>query len=477
MFEAVYIADANNNLIYEYLITLSSPSFKSLLNIVNTGSQPNDIIEINKKYSVYKITTANVVIYTLNISNINPLLPYNFIVRLIEVIHDYFGYPLAIPKIESNNETLTLLINQMLDDGIPTVTDFNKLRDIIPFKSFLSKILSKTNEITTNAMKSPSSVVSQDQSSLIPWRKSNVRHTNNEMYVDLIETVDIILKSSTKNLKLSNQVKQFDSAFYSTNSTNLYNKNLIPISGTISGQVNFTCRLTGVPLLQLVLNKQGLRDINPRFHKSVKIDKWDSQGTLSLIPPDGTFQLMTYTIDLNQFDNKNQLSMLGCVNVEYNYGLGANKNDFEIKLNVPIKKGVNKIENLSVEVFTNYPVNTIKSNRLTHGDFSYKGDGKAEWNLRTISTGVTPIFYGTILTKDSEEESDNEEGSNKETSTNSKVIKPTYIRLSYNNKGSLASGIKVESLKILSAKGMSDTVKPYKGVKYITQTGDFIVRS
>lgn len=473
MFEAVYIADTNNNLIYEYLITLLSPSFKSLLNIVNSGSQPNDIIEINKKYSVYKITTTNVVIYTLNVSNINPLLPYNFIVRLIEVIHDYFGFPLAISKVEANNETLTLLINQMLDDGIPIITDFNKLRDIIPFKSFLSKILSKTNEITNNAIKTSSPQLIQDLTEQIPWRRSNVRHTNNEMYVDLIETVDIILQSTTKNVKLSNQVKQFDSAFYSTSSTNLYNKNLVPISGTISGQVNFTCKLTGVPLLQLILNKQGLKDISPRFHRSVKIDNWDSQGTLSLIPPDGKFQLMTYTIDMNQFDHKNQMSMLGSVNVEYNYGLGANKNDFEIKLNIPIKKGVSKIENLTVEVFTNYPVNTIKSNRLTHGDFSYKGDGRAEWNLRSVSTGVTPIFYGSILTKDNEDDETTEEDSTK----NTQPIKPTYIKLSYNNKGSLASGIKVDSLKILSAKGMSDTVKPYKGVKYITQTGDFIVRS
>lgn len=513
MFEAVYVADSNNNLVYEYLINLSSPTFKSLLNIVNNISEDNEggLIEINSSYSVYLFKTANIIIYTLNSAEINPLLPYSFIQRLIEVIHDYFGYPLAIPKIESNNDTLTLLINQMLDDGIPNITDFNKLKDLIPFKSFLSKLLSKTNELTANAanrsnqnglstassssMNSPNN--NQELNS-IPWRRSNVRYTNNEMYVDIVETIDVILKASNKNINLSNNLKQFDSAFYSSSSSalnDLGSKNLVPITGVITGQINFTSHLTGIPYLQMVLNTQGLK-LNNQFHRCVKLDKWkEYNGNLSFIPPDGKFKLMDYSIDLNQYPKKEQLSMIGSVNIEYNYGLGVNKNEFEIKLYLPITKGVSKIENINLEINSNYSnLINIKSNRLTHGDFSYKGNGKGEWNLRNLSTGVNPILYGCIITDDLELDVDSQflsrsksntppsaaptpPSKSKDVNPHSKTLKPSYFKLSYQNKGSVPSRLKVDSLKIISAKGLGDAVKPYKGVKYLTKTGDFTVRS
>lgn len=526
MFEAVYVADSNNNLVYEYLINLSSPTFKSLVNIIaNIASEHEGLIEINNNYSVYLLKTANIIIYTLNSADINPLLPYCFIQRLIEVIYDYFGYPLAIPKIESNNDTLTLLINQMLDDGIPNITDFNKLKDIVPFKSFLSKILSKTNELTANATNKLSGLNSSGLSTAsnssmgaggimpntsnnselnsIPWRRSNVRYTNNEMYVDVVETIDVILKASSKNL--SNNLKQFDSAFYSSSSsalTNVSSKNLIPIAGTITGEINFTCHLTGVPYLQMILNTQGLNLTN-QVHRCVKLDKWkESNGNLSFIPPDGKFKLMDYSIDLHQYPKKEQLSMLGAINIEYNYGLGANRNEFEIKLYLPITKGVSKVENIVVEVNSNYAnLINIKSNRLTQGDFSYKGNGKGEWNLRSLSTGVNPILYGCIITDDLDLDSDSQFQSKSKSNSppsssqasiapeysstsktqnhngNTKVLKPSFLKLSYSNKGSVPSRIKVDSLKVLSAKGMGETVKPYKGVKYLTKTGDFVIRS
>lgn len=473
MFEAVYIADSNNNLIYEYLINLSSPSFKSLINVLSNLSLKNNIIEINKHYSVYKFDTSNISIYTLNAADINPILPYNFILRLIDAIHDYFGSPLAIPKIESNTDTLTLLINQMLDDGIPNITDFNKLRDIVPFSSFLSQILSTTNQLNKPSQISNLPRSSDATGSPIPWRRSKVKYTNNEMYVDIIETVNIIMKSSAKTI---GSTKQFDSAFYSTNSTtSLYQKNLVPVSASIDGQVNFTSRLTGVPYLQMILNCQGL-NVNPQFHRCVKLDTWKlSNGTLSFIPPDGKFSLMSYYIDLDKFSKTDQMSMMGLVTVDFNYGLGTNKNEFEIKLHLPVTKGVSKIENLCVKIEANYSnLIAIKSSRSTHGDFSYKGDGKAEWNLRSISTGINPILYGSIITSDLDDIGLTE--SLVDTKVD-KVFKPSLITLHYTNKGTLASGIKVDSLKIISAKGMSETVKPYKGVKYITKTGDFAIRT
>ena len=51
-----------------------------------------------------------------------------------------------------------------------------------------------------------------------------------------------------------------------------------------------------------------------------------------------------------------------------------------------------------------------------------------------------------------------------------RALMPRSVSVSFNVKGWLASGIKVESLMVdvKRSKGLGDGVKPYKGVKYLT---------
>jgi hypothetical protein len=53
---------------------------------------------------------------------------------------------------------------------------------------------------------------------------------------------------------------------------------------------------------------------------------------------------------------------------------------------------------------------------------------------------------------------------------------PRCALVSFSVKGWLASGVKVESLKVVGGKGLGEGVKPYKGVKYLTKAGDIEVR-
>ncbi|KAK6202581.1 Mu homology domain-containing protein [Scheffersomyces amazonensis] len=555
MFEAVYIADLNDSLVYEYRINLASPHFKSLISIIRLKKQDGDgdgtgasedesLIEINEDYFVAYERTSSLIIYVLcsessSVPNSvsNPVIPYVFIKRLIEVMADYFGTPLAVTKIDANNDTLTLLINEMIDNGMPNVTDFNKLRDLIPFKSFLSKILGKGNDLAAATNKTlislkgtpppspyePAAVVNDTSLNSIPWRRSNVKYTNNEMYVDVVETINVILKPVTKtsannaqSLLASNPATHFDSAYYSSSSLKTSSAILVPIVGNIEGEIKFVSHLTGVPLLQMILSISGLGIKLPSFHPCIKLDSWvGNPGTLSFIPPDGKSTLMQYQIDLDTFpDRKSKLGLLGIVTVDFQSGLGVNQNEFEIKLLVKDIKSVSKIENLVIEVVCasadtekrnkngdgqideddddnrakeNAVVN-IKASRVTHGDFSYKGNGRGEWNLRSLSPGLNPFIHGSIVAGSIDSIGSSDDGNTgsdspsdlievSSTTSNTKPIKPLYLKMSYTHKGALPSGLKVDSLKIVSAKGLGETVKPYKGVKYITKTGDFIIRS
>ncbi|RLV89411.1 AP-3 complex subunit mu [Spathaspora sp. JA1] len=497
MIEALFIADSTNTLVHEYSNSLTSPKFKTILPKITANSagitkKTSDIIPFDAHYHLLIHHESSLIFYVLYQSSkdVNPLFPLIFVRRLIETIRDYFGDLKTPTKIEANNDTLTLLLYQMLDDTIPYYTDFNKLRDLVAYKSLLSKFLSSASSTAskaTAALKDTSSsssniTLTKDEDSDIPWRRTNVRHTNNEMYVDVIETVSVILKPIAKR----GGTQQFDSAFYSTNKGAASQDNYM-ISGTIDGEVNFVSRLTGVPLLQLFFNSLGVKDITfPSFHRCVNLETWkERKGLLSFIPPDGRSTLMKYQIDLDSqyMSNSQRMGVLKQSTIDVDLICRENSNEFEIKLHFGMQ--VTKVESITVEIFCEDSEDQVKLNRITHGDFGFKGNGKGEWNLRELKSGISPVFHGSIISASNHDDDDN--NSNKEEievspspelkERKQKYTKPSYIRVHYMHKGSVPSGLKVDSLKIISAKGLGDTVKPYKGVKYITKSGNYIIRS
>ncbi|SGZ52097.1 CIC11C00000002315 [Sungouiella intermedia] len=511
MFEAVYIADRQQNLVYEYLVQLYSPGFKSLMNGIRLkfgdfdDSNPPPLLTINDEYYVCCQPADNLYIYVLCLlaalsgyNTYNPLIPFVLIERLVEAMGEYFGTPLASTKIDANNDTLTLLVNEMIDDGIPNITDFNRLRDSVLLKSFLLKILSTSNELAAAATnKSLASLLKVSatrvlDTEIIPWRRSNVKYTNNEMFVDVVEEVSVILKPK-RGHKTRSTTQNFDSAFYSLSNITP-GQRLVPLTGTISGKIDCLSHISGVPQLQILLNSASTYIEAPQFHQCINPTNWERSRSLTFIPPDGLSTLMTYLVDLDVLPEKTQLNMLGPLEFDCLLDLGIHLNEFEVRIIVLKLQAVPKIESITVEMFAFAPgedddesgcgngVSNIKTIRATHGDFSYKGNGRGEWTIKNLSTGNQPVFRGIISTKGGKD--DYSEGSaSSSTHENSEVdkpsakpVSPSYYNVSFTYKGQVPSGLRVDSLKVISAKGMGDSVKPYKGVKYITKTGDYTIR-
>lgn len=506
MFEAVYIADSQNNLVHEYLVLLSAPSFASLVSNINSKyggfntSEPYQVTELNEHYytCIYNTKYLKYILLCLKEEEYgdNPLTPFVFLERLIETMHEYFGSPLSATKIDANNDTLTLVLNEMIDNGLPNITDSNKLRELVLLKSLLSKILSTSNELaaaaTNKSLASLSAMAYAPKAEgSIPWRKSNVRYTNNEVFIDVIEAVNVILKPK-KTRDGGSSARNFDSAFYSNSFSG---SNLVPVTGTITGKIDCLSHISGVPQLEVDFNSAAVLVDVPQFHQCVKLDTWMKSKSLSFIPPDGQSTLMTYLVDMDTLLEKAQLGMLSQVELECLLGLGSRQNEFELRIKVPVHNAISKIESLSLEIFAEPSqqsgsedasivegVTNMKSIRVTNGDFRYHGDGRAEWTLKELKTGVQPVLRGSITTSSGKEEIvtpepffDPEHDPNG--IPNQRPISPLYYKLAFEYKGAVPSGLKVDSLRVTSIKGLGDNVKPFKGVRYITKTGDYTIRA
>lgn len=366
----------------------------------------------------------------------------------------------------------------------------------------------------------------------IPWRKSNVRHTSNELYVDIIETLSVIFAPSGRL-----------------------------ISARSHGSIAFTAKISGVPDLLLTLNAPGgtsssksseiARTIqHPVFHPCVRLSRWkEHPGELSFVPPDGRFMLGGYETDLmpTSLNNDQPPSQSDRIflpaTVDLRPGLGNSGAEFEARLtlnnNFPgvassgrpgasragsgtgpfsfgsSSGGVSTAPSLeAVTVTIPFPpeVRNVTELKPSRGEANFNAfDKVVEWKVPTkdgASVTGTAVLTGTVVgplntsvvikNHDAElsevgkansmagyyeddviaDQTDvqirsrstptSSNGSKK--SHASRSLMPRSVAVSFSVKGWLPSGIKVDALvvDVKKSKGLGDGVRPYKGVKYMT---------
>jgi len=192
--------------------------------------------------------------------NVDPLYAFAFMQTFIDILREYFG-SISAETLKDNFDVVYQLLEETLDSGgHPLTTSPNALRDIVLPPSLLNKVLSVAG---VSGLATPSAN-SQPFASPIPWRKAGVRYNNNEIYFDVVETLEAIV-----------------------------NKNGTSIVSNVWGKVESNCKLSGTPDILLTLsNSQTLTDCS--FHPCVRLPRWARDKTLSFVPPDGRFKLMEY---------------------------------------------------------------------------------------------------------------------------------------------------------------------------------------
>ena len=365
----------------------------------------------------------------------------------------------------------------------------------------------------------------------IPWRRANVRHTSNELYVDIVETLSVTLAPSGR-----------------------------PLAAFANGSIAFTSKISGVPDLLLILSVPGGKHAVSRvlelpvFHPCVRLARWkEKPGELSFVPPDGKFMLVGYEVNLlpSPFSKANTAQSLNLpLTVEVTTSLGPTGSDFEVRLlisssfstpsatststssrsNLPSRPSARPnpffassssssstnptLQDLSVTIPIAPSVRNIADLRPSRGEAHFTPSDKAvEWRIssKEASAGGTLTLRCTVVGPLSTSTSatdlnptfrfngDYDEGEPEPYQSSSsttpagrgtgtltpsaggetrdlkrveenKSLMPTAACVSFCVKGWLASGVKVESLTVdvKRSRGLGEGVKPVKGVKYLT---------
>ncbi|KAF2965550.1 hypothetical protein GQX73_g8016 [Xylaria multiplex] len=318
--EALHIYDEHKRVILSHTYTSRPLSATHLLPLYLQHSAPRpNLISLpntNPPTLVFSLDHANLLYLATTSSDIEPLLVLEFLHRVIDALEEFLGAPVLAHKIEANYDVVAQLLTEMCDTGTISTTEPNALRDVVEVEGLLGKLLGSINLPTKPLTGSATTSLITQNSPSLPWRRANVRHTSNELYADVVETLSVTLAPSGR-----------------------------PIAAFANGTIAFTSKVSGVPDIAVSLtgpsgkhNLKGIMEL-PVFHPCVRLNRWkDNPGELSFVPPDGRFILAGYEVDLLPFTNGKSGSIAHNlklpVSIEVKTGLGSTGSEFEVRLNI-----------------------------------------------------------------------------------------------------------------------------------------------
>ena len=188
-----------------------------------------------------------------------------FLHRVVEVFTEYFK-ELEEESIRDNFVVIYELLDEMMDFGYPQTTESKILQEYITQESHKLDVQARPPIAVTNA---------------VSWRSEGIRYRKNEVFLDVVESLNLLV-SSTGNV----------------------------LRSEILGAVKMKCYLSGMPELRLGLNDKVMFETTGRasrgksvemedvkFHQCVRLSRFENDRTISFIPPDGEFELMSYRLN------------------------------------------------------------------------------------------------------------------------------------------------------------------------------------
>ena len=263
------------------------------------------------------------------------------------------------------------------------------------------------------------------------WRSEGIKYRRNEVFLDVVESVNMLANSNGNVIK-----------------------------SEIVGAVKMRCFLSGMPELRLGLNDKVMFENTGRatkgkavemedvkFHQCVRLSRFETDRTISFIPPDGEFELMSYRL------NTQVKPLIWCETVVEHY---TGRVEYLIKARTQFKQRSNAS---NVEIIVPVPEDADSPKfKVSVGSATYAPEKNALiWKIKQFPGGkefVMRAHFGLPSVKSEDPD------------------KRPPISIKFEIPYFTTSGIQVRYLKVIEKSGYQ--ALPW--VRYITQNGDYNMR-
>jgi len=249
-----YRGDIENNVIDKFI---------GLVSDMEDDDNASPLIKTEECTFAY-IKHSNVYIVATTRKNSNIVMLFTLLHRICQVMQEYFK-EVEEESIRDNFVICYELMDEMIDFGYPQTTDAKILQEYITQEGYKLESAPKPPPAVTNA---------------VSWRPDGIKYRKNEVFLDVIESVNLLAGAQGNVLR-----------------------------SEIVGSVKMRVYLSGMPELRLGLNDKVLFESTGRgksksmeledvkFHQCVRLSRFDNDRTISFIPPDGEFELMSYRLN------------------------------------------------------------------------------------------------------------------------------------------------------------------------------------
>ena len=205
-----------------------------------------------------------------------------FMHSLINLFKSYFN-KFNEKTLKSNFVIIYELLDEVCDNGYPQITSPEVLKAFITQRA--ARAADDPKDTYENQRKAKE--VSMQVTGAVQWRGQNLVYKKNEVYLDIVESVSLLMSPKGVVLKAS-----------------------------ATGTIEMKTALSGMPELTIGLNdkvgeeasanqtqqsaqsnhKKNIDLADLQFHQCVNLSKFASEKTISFVPPDGKFDLMKYRV-------------------------------------------------------------------------------------------------------------------------------------------------------------------------------------
>eukprot|EP00602_Paraphysomonas_sp_CaronLab_P004894 CAMPEP_0185026496 /NCGR_PEP_ID=MMETSP1103-20130426/10790_1 /TAXON_ID=36769 /ORGANISM="Paraphysomonas bandaiensis, Strain Caron Lab Isolate" /LENGTH=383 /DNA_ID=CAMNT_0027560099 /DNA_START=185 /DNA_END=1336 /DNA_ORIENTATION=- len=223
------------------------------------------------------IRHSNIYLVAATRGNPNAAMVLEYLLQKVRIMKSYLGEDFNDESVQGSFTLIYELLDETMDYGYPQNCSIDVLRLYINLGSVIQEGTSKEGAALTSQI-----------TGAIDWRREGIRYRKNEVYIDLHETVSLLTSATGAILRTE-----------------------------VFGKVMMKAFLTGMPECKfglndkLIMEKEGTGSTavtksgkkitaveidDCTFHRCVRLGKFDSERTITFIPPDGEFELMRYRV-------------------------------------------------------------------------------------------------------------------------------------------------------------------------------------
>lgn len=389
--------------------------FMPLITEVEEEGTVSPILRHEKTTFAY-IKYSNLYIVAMTRTNANIALIFVYLYRMVQAFIEYFK-EVEEESIRDNFVIVYELLDEFMDFGYPQTTDPKVLQEFITQDAHKMEVAPRPPPTVTNA---------------VSWRTEGIKYRKNEVFLDVVESINLLVSAKGNVLQ-----------------------------SEIVGSVKMKVMLSGMPELRLGLNDKILFESTGRskskaveledvkFHQCVRLSRFENDRTISFVPPDGEFELMSYRLNTQS----KPLMLIESVIERHSHS----RVEYMIKAKSQFKR---RSTANNVDIIIPVPPDADSPKfKTTIGSVKYvPEDNAVVWSIKQFPGGKDFLMRAHFGLPSVEAEED--EG------------RPP-IKVKFEIPYFTVSGIQVRYLKIIEKSGYQ--ALPW--VRYITQNGDYQLRT